>query len=95
MLEIYYCKYILSWKYEELISVQKLIWTSETTKGEKHASILFSYLKYLFYNAPCHFGGHVNGSQDKIYIGQYVDDFIYFGDSDNVEQQFETIWNPP
>lgn len=39
-------------------------------------------------NAPCLFTGHIDNSRSRIYVGLYVDDFIYFGDSDEVENKF-------
>ena len=41
-------------------------------------------------HAPCLFKGQPQGCSGNIYLGLYVDDFCYFGDNDEVEQQFRT-----
>ena len=41
-------------------------------------------------NAPCLFSGSISGSKERIYVGLYVDDFIYFGDSPSIERLFES-----
>eukprot|EP00957_Ditylum_brightwellii_P150773 11480024-Ditylum_brightwellii.AAC.1 len=40
-------------------------------------------------NAPCLFTSKILPDQPPIYIGLYVDDFIYFSQSDEVEKVFE------
>ena len=41
-------------------------------------------------NSPCVFHGELIPGQPPIYLGLYVDDFIYFSESDQVKQEFET-----
>ena len=40
--------------------------------------------------APCLFYGNIIEGEPPIYLGLYVDDFIYFSESDKVENHFET-----
>jgi deoxyuridine 5'-triphosphate nucleotidohydrolase len=40
-------------------------------------------------NSPCLFYGTIIKGQPPIYLGLYVDDFIYYSQSDEVEKQFE------
>ena len=40
-------------------------------------------------NNPCIFSGTIIPGEPPIYLGLYVDDFIYFSESDAVEQHFE------
>ena len=40
-------------------------------------------------NNPCIFSGTIIPGEPPIYLGLYVDDFIYFSESDTVEQHFE------
>jgi hypothetical protein len=42
-------------------------------------------------NSPCLFMGSLLPGLPPIYVGIYVDDIIYFSDSDAVEKQFETL----
>ena len=42
-------------------------------------------------NAPCLFTGFIDDSKSRIYVGLYVDDFIYFGDTPDVEEKFRTL----
>ena len=42
-------------------------------------------------NAPCLFSGFVDSSKSRIYVGLYVDDFIYFGDTPEVEESFRNL----
>ena len=44
-------------------------------------------------NAPCLFSGFVDSSKSRIYVGLYVDDFIYFGDTPEVEESFRKLMN--
>ena len=39
-------------------------------------------------NSPCLFTGSIAGVDGRIYLGLYVDDFIFFGDNDAVEEAF-------
>jgi deoxyuridine 5'-triphosphate nucleotidohydrolase len=41
-------------------------------------------------NAPCLFVGNLIKDEPPIYLGLYVDDFIYFSKSKSVEQKFES-----
>ena len=41
-------------------------------------------------NAPCLFSGIPKNAKSRIYIGLYVDDFIYFAEDDATQHQFET-----
>jgi hypothetical protein len=41
-------------------------------------------------NSNCMFSGTVIKGQPPLYVGLYVDDFIYFSASDEVEREFET-----
>jgi len=41
-------------------------------------------------HAPCLFKGYLIKGQPPIYLGLYVDDFVYFSESDDVEKVFET-----
>jgi hypothetical protein len=41
-------------------------------------------------NAPCIFYGTLIPGEPPVYIGLYVDDFVYFSESDAVEQAFES-----
>ena len=43
-------------------------------------------------NSPCVFKSTPIPGKPPIYIGLYVDDFIYFSESDEVEKSFETEW---
>ena len=40
-------------------------------------------------NSPCLFKGTIIKGEPPIYLGLYVDDFIYFGGNDKVEREFE------
>ena len=40
-------------------------------------------------NSPCVYSGIIIPGQPPLYLGLYVDDFIYFSESKSVEQQFE------
>jgi len=40
-------------------------------------------------NAPCIFTGTLIKDEPQLFLGLYVDDFIYFSESDNVEKEFE------
>ena len=40
-------------------------------------------------NAPCIFSGTIIEGEPPLYLGLFVDDFIYFSSSDAVEQQFK------
>ena len=40
-------------------------------------------------NAPCLFHGHILPGKPPIYLGLYVDDFVYFSEDDTVERYFE------
>eukprot|EP00957_Ditylum_brightwellii_P044942 3408708-Ditylum_brightwellii.AAC.1 len=40
-------------------------------------------------NAPCLFHGTMIPGQPPVYVGLYVDDFVYFSASDEVERKFE------
>ena len=40
-------------------------------------------------NAPCLFTGTILPGKPPLYLGLYVDDFIFFSESDEVEQHFE------
>ena len=40
-------------------------------------------------NAPCIFTGTIIDGEPPIYLGLFVDDFVYFSDSDSVEAAFE------
>jgi Reverse transcriptase (RNA-dependent DNA polymerase). len=42
-------------------------------------------------NAPCIFSGPILPDKPPLYVGIYVDDFIYFSSDPEVEQTFETI----
>jgi hypothetical protein len=42
-------------------------------------------------NSPCLFVGTLIPGHPPIYAGIYVDDIIYFSNSDEVEKQFETL----
>jgi hypothetical protein len=42
-------------------------------------------------NSPCLFVGTLIPGHPPIYVGIYVDDIIYFSNSDEVEKQFETL----
>ena len=42
--------------------------------------------------SPCMFYGELIPGQPPIYMGIYVDDFIYFSESREVEKQFETLF---
>ena len=42
-------------------------------------------------NSPCLFVGSIIPGLPPIYVGIYVDDIIYFSQSDEVEKQFETL----
>jgi Reverse transcriptase (RNA-dependent DNA polymerase). len=42
-------------------------------------------------NAPCIFSGQILPDKPPLYVGIYVDDFIYFSSDPEVEQTFETI----
>ena len=57
---------------------------------EKAKSILLSIGLKQCPNAPCLFVGEVIPGQPPLYLGLYVDDFIYFSQSPSVEQTFET-----
>ena len=41
-------------------------------------------------NSPCLFIGHLLPNGPPIYLGLYIDDFIYFSKSKKVEEKFET-----
>ena len=41
-------------------------------------------------NSPCLFQGHIIPGDKPLYLGLYVDDFVYFSESTQVEKQFET-----
>ena len=59
---------------------------------DKATSILTSIgLKHLP-NEPCIFTGTLIDKYPPIYLGHYVDDFIYFSESDIVEKTFEKIF---
>ena len=40
-------------------------------------------------NAPCIYTGHTLKDHPPLYLGLYVDDFVYFSESDEVEQEFQ------
>ena len=40
-------------------------------------------------NSPCLFYGTLLPNEPPLYLGLYVDDFVYFSESDNVEKEFE------
>jgi len=40
-------------------------------------------------NSPCMFTGTIIPGEPPLYLGLYVDDFVYFSESDKVEQAFE------
>eukprot|EP00957_Ditylum_brightwellii_P113233 8635269-Ditylum_brightwellii.AAC.1 len=42
-------------------------------------------------NAPCIFYGDIIEGEPPVYIGLYVDDFIFFSASDKVEEDFKNI----
>ena len=42
-------------------------------------------------NAPCIFKGQIIPNQPPLYLGLYVDDFVYFSESDQVEQHFQKL----
>lgn len=42
-------------------------------------------------NAPCIFTGQIIPNKPPIYVGMYVDDFIYFSSDPSVEMAFETL----
>jgi deoxyuridine 5''-triphosphate nucleotidohydrolase (dut) len=42
-------------------------------------------------NAPCIFSGTIVPGKPPLYVGIYVDDFIYFSSDPSVEKSFETI----
>ena len=44
---------------------------------------------FLLPNAPCIFTGTILDGEPPIYLGLFVDDFIYFSASDSVEKSFE------
>jgi hypothetical protein len=39
---------------------------------------------------PCLFYGHVLPGRPPLYLAIYIEDFLYFGMDDEVEQYFET-----
>ena len=41
-------------------------------------------------NAPCLFIGHLIKGEPPVYLGLYVDDFVYFSESKAAEKEFET-----
>jgi len=41
-------------------------------------------------SSPCLFVGHLVSSEPPIYVGNYVDDIIYFSPRDRVEREFES-----
>ena len=45
---------------------------------------------FLCPNAPCIFSGIIIEGEPPLYLGLFVDDFIYFSDSDSVEAAFKT-----
>ena len=57
---------------------------------EKAKSILLNIGLKQCPNAPCIFFGKILPNQPPLYLGLYVDDFIYFSQSPQVEQHFET-----
>ena len=44
-------------------------------------------------NSPCLFVGHLLPNEAPIYLGLYVDNFIYFSKSSKVETHFETAFS--
>jgi len=42
-------------------------------------------------HAPCLFHGRILPNEEPLYLGLYVDDFVYFSQSQKVEQHFETL----
>ena len=42
-------------------------------------------------NVPFLFGGYVDDSKSRVYVGLYVDDFIYYGDTPDVEETFRYL----
>lgn len=42
-------------------------------------------------NAPCLFSGYVGSSKSRVYVGLCVDDFIYYGDTPQVEKTFRSL----
>ena len=42
-------------------------------------------------NAPCIFKGTILPNQPPLYLGLYVDDFIFFSESDTVEKEFQKL----
>ena len=42
-------------------------------------------------NVPYLFSGYIDSSKSRIYVGLYVDDFIYFGDTPEVEESFRSL----
>ena len=56
---------------------------------EKAKSILLSMGLKQVTGSPCMFYGEILQGQPPLYIGIYVDDFIFFSKSDTVEQHFQ------
>ena len=57
---------------------------------EKAKEILESIGLHQCPNSPCLFTGTIIKDQPPIYLGLYVDDFVYFSRSDKVEKEFES-----
>jgi len=56
---------------------------------EKAVSFLNTIGLHQCKHAPCLFTGHLIQGQPPIYLGLYVDDFVYFSESSEVEHIFE------
>ena len=57
---------------------------------DKFRSLLTSLNLKPCQNAPCIFHGQILPDKPPIYIGVYVDDFVYFSTDPDVEQSFES-----
>ena len=52
--------------------------------------MLESLTLQAFPNAPCIFHGKLSPNDPPIYVGIYVDDFVYFSSSPDVKSRFES-----
>ena len=57
---------------------------------DKATSILRSLGLEPMLNAPCVFKGEITPGRAPLYLGIYVDDFVYFSEDDEVEETFKT-----
>ena len=58
---------------------------------DRATGILQSIGLQSFDNTPCIFKGHILPNKPPLYLGLYVDDFVFFSEGDGVEKEFQKL----